>query len=74
MTDLPVWAQIIGTIGFPAAAFLLAGWYIVTKDKQHTEEMKQIREDHKQEISGLRKSFDKLAEAVRELLEEWRKV
>lgn len=71
MTD---WAQIVASIGFPAAAFLLSARYIVTKDEQHRDEMKQIREDHKNEINGLRKSFDKLAEAVRDLLEEWRKV
>lgn len=77
-------AQIVATIGFPAAAFIMAAWYIVSKDKQHKEEInimnQQHKEDiealtksHKEESNGLRRAIDQMTTAVRELLDEWRK-
>lgn len=70
MTDV---AQIVASIGFPAAAFIMAGWYIVTKDKQHKEEIETLTKSHKEESNGLRRAIDSLTTAVRELLDEWRK-
>ena len=70
MTDV---AQIVASIGFPAAAFIMAGWYIVQKDKQHKEELKALSDSHKDEMKGIRASLDKLTTAIRELVDEWRK-
>lgn len=66
-------AQIVASIGFPAAAFIMAGWYIVSKDKQHKEEIETLTKAHKEESNGLRRAIDQLTTAVKELLDEWRK-
>ena len=77
-------AQIVASIGFPAAAFIMAGWYIVSKDKQHKEEINMMNQQHKEDIetitkahkeesNGLRRAIDQMTTAVRELLDEWRK-
>lgn len=66
-------AQIVASIGFPAAAFIMAGWYIVQKDKQHKEDIKAIMDGHKEEMKGVKSSLERLTTAIRELVEEWRK-
>lgn len=77
-------AQVVATIGFPAAAFIMAAWYIVSKDKQHKEEINMMNQQHKEDIetltkahrdesNGLRRAIDQLTTVVKELLDEWRK-
>lgn len=77
-------AQIVASIGFPSAAFIMAGWYIVQKDKQHREEIKTmqdthkdemaaLQEAHKDEMKGVKTSLERLTSAIRELIDEWRK-
>lgn len=55
-------------------------WYILRKDKEHREDIKELREEqieirkeHKEETTRLTECFDSLRDTVRDLVEELRK-
>ena len=55
-----------GVLGICVAAL---AWYVLHLDKQHREEIKQLREEHKQEVKELTKAFDRLNSTVQRLID-----
>lgn len=56
-----------------------AAWYILRKDKEHREDIKELREEqieirreHKEETNKLTECFDGLKDTIRDLIEEMR--
>ena len=47
--------NIIQSLGFPIVMVLLMGWYILKKDKQHTEEMHCLRKALESNTNALTK-------------------
>ena len=54
-------------------------WYIIRRDKEHREDIRELREEqndlrreHKEETSRLTECFDSLKDTIRDLIEEIR--
>lgn len=74
-----IWTNIIANYGFPIAMVAVMGIYIYITQKQHREdikvmkqeqtaELKDIRNEHKEEIKELTKAVDKLSDLVTEFV------
>ena len=65
MTDV---VSIIAQLGFPVAAAIAVGWYVVQLNKQHREDMTELNKSHRDEIAEITKDnankMEKLTEAI----------
>lgn len=55
--------------GFLALIIAALAWYVVYTEKQHREDIKQIREEHKTEVKELTRAFDRLNGTVQKLID-----
>lgn len=60
--------------GFLALIIAALAWYILHTEKQHRDDIKQLREEHKQEVKELTKAFDRLTGTVQKLIDHIRGV
>ena len=58
------WVQIVSNFGFPIACVSVLAWYVnkITNDFRATVE--KMSETHKEEVTKLSESIDKLAEKI----------
>ena len=55
--------------GFLALIIAALAWYVVYVEKQHREDIKQLREEHKTEVKELTRAFDRLNGTVQKLID-----
>ena len=55
--------------GFLALIIAALAWYVVYAEKQHREDIKQLREEHKTEVKELTRAFDRLNGTVQKLID-----
>lgn len=60
-------AGIISSVGFPIAACAALYYYMLQMLKEHKQDNKELREEHKAEIAALSTTLDGLKEAILEL-------
>ena len=60
-------AGIISSVGFPIAACAALYYYMLQMLKEHKQDNKELREEHKAEIAALSATLDGLKEAILEL-------
>ena len=62
--------QIVSTLGFPIAMCLLFFWYITKRDEQHSEEIKAIQEEHREEAVKMTEAINNNTLVVQRLLDK----
>ena len=60
-------AGIISSVGFPIAACAALYYYMLQMLREHKQDNKEIREEHRAEIEALRSTLDSLKEAIQDL-------
>lgn len=63
------WVQIISTYGVSIAAMIALAVYIVKKDKENQAVINEIMNEHKSEVSDLRKTIENNTLIVTKLYE-----
>lgn len=63
------WVQIISTYGVSIAAMIALAVYIVKKDKENQQIINEIMNEHKSEVSDLRKTIENNTLIVTKLYE-----
>lgn len=82
--DFNLVLNLIGTVGFPITVCLLLMWYIVNSNKRHTEEVTELSENykaevttmletHKQECKDLSTALNNNTVVMKQILEHMRK-
>lgn len=66
------WIQIISTYGVSIAAMIALAVYIVKKDKENQAVINEIMNEHKNEVSDLRKTIENNTLIVTKLYERLR--
>lgn len=64
------WVQLISSVGFPIVACFGMGWYVKYQTDSYKEEVKDMRNEHKEEISKMSIALDKNTEAIIKLTEK----
>lgn len=64
------WVQLISSVGFPIVACFGMGWYVKYQTDSYKEEVKDMRNEHKEEISKMSNALDKNTEAIIKLTEK----
>lgn len=77
--NVNIWSNLISSLGFPIIAAVALAIYVYKTQKAHAEEMRQMREEqtaqlkdirdeHKEEIKELTKAVDRLSDLVTEFV------
>lgn len=68
--DIVDWVQLISSVGFPIVACFGMGWYVKYQTDSYKEEVKEMRNEHKEEIGKMSSALDKNTEAIIKLTEK----
>lgn len=58
--DVSNFAQLVSTIGFPIAAYAGLFWYMQKQDKQHSDEISELRNTMEQNTLAIQKLTDSI--------------
>ena len=62
--------QLISSVGFPIVACLGMGWYVKYQTDSYKEEVKDMRKEHKDEISKITQALNNNTQAVTKLCDK----
>lgn len=68
--DIVDWAQLIGSLGFPIVACLGMGWYVKYQTDSYKDEVKDMRAEHKEEISKMSEALNNNTLALQKLCDK----
>lgn len=64
------WAQLIGSLGFPIVACLGMGYYVKYQTDSYRDEVKDMRSEHKEEISKMSEALNNNTLALQKLCDK----
>lgn len=67
--DITTVTSLISNVGFPIAVSIVCIWYVYKTDNKHTEQIKEITKEHKDEIMQLRESIENNTHVMQALLD-----
>lgn len=67
--DIPTVTGLISNVGFPIAVSIVCIWYVYKTDTKHTDQIKEITKEHKDEIMQLRESIENNTHVMQALLD-----
>lgn len=59
---------IISSLGFPIAMCIFVCWYVMRQNENYRQDIKDMQNDHKEEIEKLTKAVNKLCDKIDELI------
>lgn len=65
--DIVDWAQLIGSLGFPIVACIGMGYYVKYQTDSYRNEVKDMRTEHKDEISKITEALNNNTLALQKL-------
>lgn len=68
--DIVDWAQLIGSLGFPIVACLGMGYYVKYQTDSYRDEVKDMRSEHKEEISKISEALNNNTLALQKLCDK----
>lgn len=57
----------IGSLGFPVVACIAMGWYVKYQTDQNNREVKELREEHREEINRVTEALNNNTLAIQKL-------
>lgn len=64
------WIQIISSLGFPIVACLAMGWYVKYTTDSNREEMREMRKEHKAEVTKMTDALNNNTLAIQKLIDK----
>ena len=64
------WATLIGSLGFPIVACLGMGYYVKYQTDSYRDEVKDMRAEHKEEISKISEALNNNTLALQKLCDK----
>lgn len=65
--DWTIVSQLISSFGFPVVACIAMGWYINDTNNKHRQEIKELNEEHSEEMDKVRTALENNTIAVEKL-------
>ena len=67
-------ANIISTIGFPSACFIMAGFYVKYREDKNDQKFKELSDHHSEEMKQMITAFNNNTLAIQKLTDELEKI
>lgn len=68
--DIVDWAQLIGSLGFPIVACIGMGYYVKYQTDSYRDEVKDMRTEHKDEITKITEALNNNTLALQKLCDK----
>ena len=66
---METWAQVVGSLGFPIVACFGLAWYVKYTTDQNNKEVKEMRQEHKDEIKSVTEAVNNNTIALQKLID-----
>lgn len=65
--DMGAFVQLIGSVGFPIASCIIMGWYVKYTTDKHREELTNLNNQHRTEMTSITEALNNNTIALTEL-------